>query len=111
MGAKRPASRGPRAAAMLVALALAPLVTTSCRNDCEELAAKICECRNANQFDTNQCITRYVDRNPVNVTEAEIEACSTLVEGCDCTDLLEGRQSECGLAQQYLDSALDVADE
>lgn len=83
------------AAAILSVLALA-----GCKSPCVELAEKICECESTSTL-RDQCNRRASDEaSRVDVTAADEEICTSLVDVCDChaLDTQQGKLN-CGLAR------------
>jgi hypothetical protein len=82
-------------------IAVVLLGASGCRNACQRLGDRICQCRNESQFDQQTCSRQFIDANTIDISEVELERCGQLLDTCQCSDLFDNRRHECGLSNSY----------
>ena len=72
----------------------------ACSSPCVQLASKICDCQTT-QVDRDNCNSQVSARaDQVQPTDADEQACSKLVDVCECHELNTPQgKIDCGLAK------------
>ena len=83
---------------LLLSAALA--CASACTDPCLELAQKICDCQPTSALRDSCRQSASTEKGRINITSQDDQACSALVDGCDChlLDTPEGKV-KCGQAR------------
>ena len=93
------ATIGKTLKAFMVVLMAAVLMSTAfgCTKPCVELAQMICGCQPTQNMQAI-CYATFVSGNPVDISDADQNTCSSLLNTCSCAQLEVGNLAACGIA-------------